>query len=96
MSLSARIDLPLEVDTTLDASGKYASPWIDSTGTRSLRAIYVGPATVEIEYSLDGSTVLTPDSWNPGVEKSVSARYWRATASGTPNGVFRMSVRVMS
>ncbi|MFF1744734.1 hypothetical protein [Streptomyces mirabilis] len=97
MSQPARSDLPLEVDTTLDAAGEYVSPWIDSADMYSVAAWYSpGTPGVVIESSLDASSVLIADSWSNGSEKPVHTRFWRVSVTGgTANAVFRLSARVV-
>lgn len=97
MSQPARPDLPLEVDTALDASGGYTGSWVDSADTYSVAAWYTpGTPGVVIESSIDASTVLVADSWANGIEKPIYTRYWRVSVTGgTANAVFRLSARVV-
>lgn len=97
-----RTDLPVEVSVTLDASGNYQSPWVDSGEVHSVRFVYSfsgTPApTVEIEQSMDGTTVTASGaSSSSDGQQFIAARYFRISAyGGGANAAFRASVRVAS
>lgn len=105
MTLAARADLPLEVDTELDSGGYYYSPWIDSAGMKTIIGVIAGGVNwgvsqVLFETSLDGVTRFTSNPWHGGdginVTQDISARYWRiGVVGGVPNAQIRISVRVV-
>jgi|SRR5882757_150189 len=95
--MTARRDLLLEVDTTLDGSGNYNSPWIDSAGTDRIVAVWTdGISGVKINFSLDTEEFLYTIDAARLTEYVVPARYFnlRVIAGGN-NAAFRASVRAL-
>lgn len=95
--MAVRRDLVLEVDTTLDGSGNYASDWLDSSAIYDVRVLHWfsgSPSpTVQIDESSDQTHILT--STVLGADASLTARYFRLSANGGGVGAtFRAAVRV--
>ncbi len=93
-----RADLVIEVQDTTDGSGNWTGEWIDSGGFKNVLIGYeVGTAGVRLEFSSDGSAVLT-NSGSPvasGTVIGIGTRFFRAAISGgTPNDSFWLVGRI--
>lgn len=83
MSGERRADLLAEIDTTLDGSGVYEGPWIDTGGVYDVRVCADTAAPLYLEESQDGSTKV------PGIGALSSLR----SEVGLTNRFFRVAVR---
>lgn len=92
--MAQRSDLVLEGPITLDGSGNYTGPWIDSAEIRSVGVIHSGTPGSQIEFSSDASAVINIDTWTNFTEKPVHSRF--SVAGGTANATVKVSVRAMS
>lgn len=96
--MAQRVDLLIEVDTTLDGSGDYTSPWVETAYVDTVRVGAVGGENFRyVEQSIDGTNVFFQTGIGGGLtEVPLVARYVRlAVDGGTPSAVFRASVRVV-
>lgn len=101
--MAQRTDLVAEIDTTLDGSGDYTGPWIDSAGIFRLRVANTGSG-VRIEESNDQTNTVqvnTVEVSSEGLpyaqeEISITARYFRVRGYGDPNAALHASVRVVA
>lgn len=94
-----RSDTPIEVNTTLDSSGNYTGPWIDTAGYKQLLLAHIVGTTVQAELSQDGANALVNSAGavTNGSVLSFSTPYFRLkVVSGTANAVFWMSGRIWS
>ena len=101
-----RADLLSEVDTTLDGSGDYTGPWIDTAGVDKIRVVYrsTSAGVLYIDQSSDQSFVLYEGLQAPlgssvgGLSELIlGARYFRVRADGDMAGVaFHCSVRAIA
>jgi hypothetical protein len=98
-----RPDLPIEVDTTLDAAGTYTGEWVDTSSMLSARLGYFlyASGSVGFEESIDGVNTLgvsgplaTMSSLSTGAVINPATRFIRLRVTGgAANAAFRASVR---
>lgn len=105
--MAPRADLLGEVDTTLDGSGNYTGPWIDTGGILKVRIAWqsnMAPTAgvVKVEESSDQANVIRVQFTGSGgdsgegqrVDVDLGARYFRFKISGgTANATLRLSLR---
>lgn len=101
--MATRFDLVAELDTTLDGSGDYTGPWIDSSNIYKIRIVNVGSG-MRIEESnnqtdiVQVNTVGIPDEGLPynAEEVLITSRYFRIRGYGDPNAPIHASVRIVN
>jgi hypothetical protein len=96
--MTFRADLPIEADTVFDSAGKYVSDWVETAEISAVTPVWVASGSgpyVNVDYSIDGVTVMTQSGAVSGVAVAVPVRYFRISATnGAPGAAFRLSVRV--
>ncbi|HEY2086258.1 MAG TPA: hypothetical protein VGH54_09565 [Mycobacterium sp.] len=103
--MSQRVDLLSEVDTTLDGSGGYIGPWIDSAGVDKIRVtfrcasagvLYVDHSSDQTNVLYEGLEAVLGSSIGGLSEQPLGARYFRVRADGdTANASLRLAVRAL-
>jgi hypothetical protein len=101
--MAQRSDLLFEVDTTLDGSGNYTSPWIESAEVHSVVAVWtdgVGGSSGYPKFNLsaDATNVIrSVESLGVFGEYKIPARYFRFQISGgTANATLRVSIKALT
>lgn len=102
ISMAQRTDLVAEIETTLDGSGDYTGPWIDSAGIFKVRVVNVGSG-IRIEQSNDQTNAVQISTVDVGVEGpyrheeiAITARYFRVRGYGDANAPLHAAVRVVA
>jgi hypothetical protein len=103
ISMAQRTDLVAEIDTTLDGTGDYTGPWIDSAGIFLIRIVNVGSG-IRIEESNDQTNTVqinTVEIAGEGLpyaqeEIAITARYFRVMGYGDPNAPLHAAVRIVA
>lgn len=97
-----RADLPIEAVGTFDATGSYASDWVDSGNIEAVRLVWnftgnSGPS-VGIDQSSDATVLLGHNASGDATGRTfIAARYFRVSASnGQPGATVSVSVRAVS
>jgi type 1 fimbria pilin len=101
--MAQRADLLAELDITLDGSGDYTGPWLDSAGVLLLRVVNTGSG-VRIEESNDQTNLVqinTIEIAGEGLpygqeEIPITARYFRVRGYGEANAALHAAVRVVA
>jgi hypothetical protein len=98
-----RPDLPIEVDSSLDATGTFTGEWVDTSSMVQARISYFlyGGGTVGFDESIDGTDPISTSgpvsplaSLSNGAVINPAARYIRLRVTqGTVNAAFKASVR---
>ncbi|MEV7264703.1 hypothetical protein AB0N38_14235 [Micromonospora aurantiaca] len=95
----ARSDIVHEFTGTLNGSGAYASPWIDTAEVDAVTLLWTdlggSPGSAEVQHSVDGTTNMRSTSVGAsGQVVPLGARYFRFVFSAGPaNATFHLSVR---
>lgn len=93
--MARRTDLLVEVDTTLDGTGRYVGDWVDTAGVLTIRVFTTQGSSLLIEQSADQVQILA-DTLGVDLEFDLTMRYFRiAVDGGTPNAAFRGTVRAI-
>lgn len=99
MTVTPREDLLIEVDTTLDGSGNYASDWLDSAEIHSVRLVFgfaSGSGSVYVSPSNDTTYSFPTLAVSSGSEVAIASRYFQVVATGTASTAFHLAVRKAS
>ena len=100
--MAQRSDILFEIDTTLDGSGNYTGPWIESSGIHTVILTFTeglggGSGYPKFHLSADATNVIRSiESVGPGGEYKIPTRYFRFQESaGNANATFRLSIKAL-
>lgn len=93
--MALRADLVIEFDGVFVA-GAYASDWVDSGGIGAVSVVHSGGNNADIEESNNQSDIVNAYTVTNGDTVPLTARYFRATASGGATAPYHIAVRAVA